>query len=211
MQEKADAERNLKSLTDDFVSQNQELIALKGQLFDATNKAKMFETDSAQLNEVVRNLREELGRSKKVIAQSKQAKGMSLLQEENEGLQMQLSGLKDMLRQTMTELASLKDSSGGGGPAKSSGEGGGGNVRSLILSTIGFANLTCALLDLPCGLTFSPLCTQLNADEEEKLRNEVARLRGDVSRILAEKKAELEESRRLRKELHDLVRFASLS
>ena len=128
-QEKADAERNLKSLTDDFVSQNQELIALKSQLFDATNKAKIFETDAGQLNEVVRNLREELGRSKKVIAQSKQAKGMSLLQEENEGLQMQLSGLKDMLRQTMAELASLKDSSAGGSHATASGDGGAGNVR----------------------------------------------------------------------------------
>ena len=127
-QEKAEAERNLKSLTDDFVSQNQELIALKSQLFDATNKATMFETDSAQLNEVVRSLREELGRSKKVIAQSKQAKGMSLLQEENEGLQMQLSGLKDMLRQTMAELASLKDSSGANGTSNSSAEGGIGNV-----------------------------------------------------------------------------------
>ena len=128
-QEKADAERNLKSLTDDFVSQNQELIALKSQLFDATNKAKMFETDAGQLNEVVRNLREELGRSKKVISQSKQAKGMSLLQEENEGLQMQLSGLKDMLRQTMAELASLKDSSAGGSHATASGDGGAGIVR----------------------------------------------------------------------------------
>ena len=98
-QEKQKLEKDLESITSDFVAQNQALNTAKDELYDTKQRASRMEKEYAQMRQRIMAMEEHLKRSKAVISRSRDKKALMSMQEENEMLQLQVQNLKQVLRE----------------------------------------------------------------------------------------------------------------